>query len=257
MKLTCKITLSVVSLFCCIGIMAQSEVNTNVTNSEMQNYADSVQREKILRQAHTIDVSTMPSLGTVETQPSASGTPPLKMTYKFSMPKVQYALFQWDGGVLLGSNGQYYTNLWGYYANANIQMLQNIGDRWSLTGGVELQKYGSTYNTFSMNASASYRFGNNIYGTGFGSFESPSFLSSSHLGMSYQYGGYLTFETNNHKWGIDVGVRRGFNAWTGKHYAVPIARPYYKIGDSKIGIDFGGLFQRNDDCPPIFVPRKR
>ncbi|MDO4801449.1 MAG: hypothetical protein Q4A15_04720, partial [Prevotellaceae bacterium] len=75
--------------------MAQSEVKSDVTNPEKQNYVDSVQREKILRQAHIIDVSTMPFLRSMGMQPSASVAPPLKMTYKFSLPKVQNTLFQW------------------------------------------------------------------------------------------------------------------------------------------------------------------
>lgn len=257
MRLLNKVILSVYSLLCCMSIMAQGNDVPSVSHVEIQNYVDTVQRDKFLRQSQTLNTSVWRSVQLSAFDAVADKTTLPKMTYEFSMQKAPSALFQWDNGMLFGTNSQSYANLWGYFSSAGMQLIQDIGDRWQLAGGAELQKYGSGYNTFSMNASATYRIGDNVFGTGFGSYESPSFLSSSHLGMGYQYGGYLTFETNNHKWGMDVGVRHGFSPWTGKHYTVPIARPYYKLGNSKIGIDLGGLFRSTDDSPPIFVPRKK
>ena len=186
----------------------------------------------------------------------------LQMTYKPAQSSADLIgpqnIISWDSGALYGSNTQYFTNMWGYYATANILATQQIDDNWLLAGGAGLQKYGGMYNTFSLNGSATYLINKNISATAFGNYESPSFLTQGNLGASYEYGGYMSFETNNHKWGMDVGARHGFNPWNGQHYTIPIARPYYKIGKNKIGIDFGGLFSRqNNDGPPIFVPRPR
>lgn len=183
---------------------------------------------------------------------------PMMMTYKFERQKPMTALGRWNGGWVTGGNNIYFTPLVGYTATANVLAVENVG-RWEFMGMAGLQKYGGMANTFTFDASAMYKINDNMSATMFGNYQSPSFWSTYKTPSGYQYGGYLSFETNNHKWGIDVGARHVFNPWNGQHAVIPIVKPYYKIGNSKLGIDLGGLFNRNgaNDGPPMFVPKSR
>lgn len=183
---------------------------------------------------------------------------PLKMTYKVQPYKPITSLASWNGGLLTGSNSIYYSPLTGYTATANLLLYESVG-RWTFEGNAGLQKYGGMANTFTFDASAMYRIGNNVSATLFGMYQSPSFWSTYKTSSGYQYGGYFSLETNNHKWGVDLGARHVYNPWNGQHAVIPIVKPYYKIGKSKLGIDLGGLLNRNaaNDGPPMFVPKPR
>ncbi len=181
-----------------------------------------------------------------------------KMTYKVPTTSLILNITSWQGGQLIGTNNISYTSLVGYTANASIMAIHNLGN-WTFEGSAELMKYGNMANTATFNGNISYHLSQNISATIFGIYQSPSFFSLYQTYSGYQYGGYITFQTNNEKWGIDLGARHAFNPWNGKQATIPIIMPYYKIGKTKLGIDFGGLLNRNgfNDGPPMFVPKPR
>lgn len=161
----------------------------------------------------------------------------------FPMPVVEKPyLAEWENGILLGSHGN--EGAKGLYnANtASIYAIQNFGHL-QLSGNVSLSKIASFYNLTNngaLNLSASYPLNRNISITGFGGiYQNGLFATGSRMG--YLYGGYISLLTNNGKWGTDLGVRRMYNPFAGVWETIPIFMPYYKLGDSKLGMDFGGL----------------
>lgn len=166
---------------------------------------------------------------------------PQAVTVKLPVLRAPY-LAKWDNGILLGSHGS--MGAMGMYdANmASIYGVHQIG-KLSLSGMLELSKIHSFHNTTNgaqLNLSASYPLSRNISVTGFGGAYQTGFLQSNSA-MGYYYGGYMTFMTNNRKWGADVGVRRVYNPYTGAWENIPIAMPYYNLNGAKLGIDVGGL----------------
>ena len=77
--------------------------------------------------------------------------------------------------------------------------------------------------------------------TAFGNYESAPFWSNARRGGYGAFGGYMTFKTNNDKWGVDVGAQNVRDFQTGRSATLPIIRPFYNYHGQKLGIDLGGL----------------
>lgn len=153
------------------------------------------------------------------------------------------ALPTWRGGGLYGSNGFHTDGLsMGY--TADMMAVQQLG-RFTLTGNAGLTKDfmpGWGYlNGASLGANLSYSVSNNVILSGFGGMSHTGFMGPAPNLTNYYYGGAVTLLTNNHKWGMDVGVRRYYNPATGTWTTVPIAMPYYNWNGQKIGFDLGPL----------------
>jgi hypothetical protein len=100
----------------------------------------------------------------------------------------------------------------------------------------------------------------------FGTYTTPSFGSSFSMGSSFQWGGFITVQSDTDvPFGVDAGVRTGYDPLTGR-WTTPIVQPFIKIGDAKLGIDIGPMIQEalrnangkghNDAGNPIPKPIK-
>lgn len=152
-------------------------------------------------------------------------------------------LLSWKGGGLTGYNGMS-VGINGYGYRAGLVGIQQWGNL-SLTAGANLSKdminAVGVVNGVGGNAQLSYRLSRNVLLTAFGGIHNYGMMGPAPNMTSAYYGGYATFLTNNAKWGMDVGVRQVYNSMTGRWETVPIVMPYYNLGGSKLGFDFGGL----------------
>lgn len=149
----------------------------------------------------------------------------------------------WSNGGITGYHGGY--SSWGAYGYMSGAMLFQQWGKMTLTTGANISKSMingvGIVNSAGVDASMIYRFGRNTSATIFGGVNNSGFLGPSPSVTTAHYGGYVTLNTNNGKWGIDLGVTQVYNPATGAWETVPIAMPYYNLGGAKLGIDFGGL----------------
>ena len=131
----------------------------------------------------------------------------------------------------------------GSVATAGVMGVHHFSDELTLTGGAMLQKTGIFYNTATLSAQLSYQLTDYVSLNAFGAYETPSFMSMYHTPQQYLFGGYVTFSTENKKWGIDLGEKTEMNPYTGRLEATPIVMPYYNLNGQKLGFDFGGLLK--------------
>lgn len=149
---------------------------------------------------------------------------------------------RWETGYMYGANGTSGNLMMGYVSSAAFGVNQSFGKNWQASAGTTLSKYSVFYNTATFDGSVSWQ-PNRYFGvTAFGTYMPGSFLSQVDVGSYYQWGGYVTLQSDS-PWGIDLGARQTYDSFTGRD-VVPIVKPYYKIGDAKIGIDVGPLIQQ-------------
>lgn len=152
-------------------------------------------------------------------------------------------LMRWGGGGIVGYNGSV-TNLTSFRNVAGANVFQQWGDL-SVAGGVALSKgIGNgigIVNDAAVNVQVGYRLSDNFSLHAFGGVSRAGFLGAPASMNGGSYGGFVTMMTNNQKWGMDVGVRRVYNNFTGQWETIPIAMPYYNLNGAKIGFDIGGL----------------
>lgn len=153
---------------------------------------------------------------------------------------------KWDTGGIIGYNGMY-SEMYGFGTHAGAVLTQGWGDRWTLNVNMELSKdmmdgVGVT-NGLGTDMQLEYRLGRNASLTAIGGISNYGWMGPAMNQTTAYYGGYLTLNTNNDKWAVDLGVRQVYNSMTGQWEMVPIVMPYYKLGGAKLGIDFGGLIR--------------
>ena len=155
-------------------------------------------------------------------------------------------LLRWDQGKLTGFNGIENYPLLGSNATAGLGAVPRFDDRWTLVGTAAVSHLVIPYfteNTAITSAQLSYQANDNISFSVFGTYRTPSFMSSMANPAAWQYGGYMTLQTDNHLWGVDMGARREYNPYTGRVESVPILMPYYNLQGQKLGFDFGGVLK--------------
>ena len=173
-------------------------------------------------------------------------------------------LMKWKGGYLTGANSVYNAP---FFLDRNASFISN--QQWGnfyLSGNLLLSKsyisgFGFT-NGAGLGLQLNYHINDNISISGFGCVQQTGFMGPAPNIRNYYYGGFVSVNTNNGKWGMDVGMRRYYNAATGQWTNVPIVMPYYNLNGHKLGIDFGGLlmnvFQGMDKAlnPNNYRPRR-
>lgn len=180
-----------------------------------------------------------------------------KFNFKQYAPK-DY-LLRWDEGRLTGYNSTELLPGIGGVATAGVTAVHHFSDELTLTGGAMLQKTGLLYNTASVYAQLSYQLTDYVSVNAFGAYQSPSFMSTYHIPHQALFGGFVTFHTENKKWGVDLGEKTEVNPYTGRLEATPIVMPYYNLQGQKLGFDFGGLLKsiiinnrmRKEGAPPM------
>lgn len=148
----------------------------------------------------------------------------------------------WATGYMYGYNSQSSSLLYGYTATAGMGVRQQLGRYWIIEGGTSLNKYSVYYNTASFNGALTWQPNRYFSTTVFGSY-TTSFMSPMPTMNSFQWGGYITLQTDTDlPFGIDAGARDYYDPMTG-HYVAPIVQPFIKIGGSKLGFDFGPMIK--------------
>jgi len=179
----------------------------------------------------------------LSTEPSRLGTYELNRKFNFQQFAPKSYLLRWDEGKLTGFNNITMQPGIGSVATAGVMGVHHFSDELTLTGGAMLQKTGIFYNTATLSAQLSYQLTDYVSLNAFGAYETPSFMSMYHTPQQYIFGGYVTFSTENKKWGIDLGEKTEMNPYTGRLEATPIVMPYYNLNGQKLGFDFGGLLK--------------
>lgn len=152
-------------------------------------------------------------------------------------------LANWDTGVLFGNS----YNLRSPFSFGNAASLSAIQqfDKLVVSGTLELSKTMTNgmgiVNGLGGRVGLDYTFNRNVSLHAFGGLSYYGFLSSGPGFTGYYYGGFFTLNTNNRKWGMDLGARSVYNPMTGRWETIPIAMPYYNLGGSKLGVDLGGI----------------
>lgn len=150
---------------------------------------------------------------------------------------------RWETGYMYGASGTSGNMMMGYVTTAAFGVNQSFGKYWQTSVGTTLSKYSVFYNTATFDGSVTWQ-PNRYFGvTAFGTYMPGSFLSSVNVGTYFQWGGYVTLQSDS-PWGIELGARQTYDSPTG-HDVVPIVKPYFKIGDAKLGIDVGPLIQQS------------
>lgn len=156
-------------------------------------------------------------------------------------------LLSWRSG-FIGAAGSQQTMVGLMATNSASFTATQIAGRWVFTSTLSADhyRYGraaqwqlgvgatATY-VFSPNFSATV-FGNYYTGTAFAGLSTMPYMGSSN------YGGFLTMQ--NHRLGIDLGVEREFNPYTGRWETVPIVTPKVRVAENfVIGIPVGYLIK--------------
>ena len=150
---------------------------------------------------------------------------------------------RWATGFMYGYNGVERNFLYGYSAHAGMGIYQQLGRHWSVSGGLELNKLSVYANTANFNGSVTWQPNRYFSTTLFGNYTTGSFGSALSLSSYYQWGGYITLQTDTDlPFGIDAGARTGVDPLTGQ-WVTPIIQPCIKLGGGKLGIDVGPMIQ--------------
>lgn len=174
---------------------------------------------------------------------SRLGTYELNKKFNFLQYAPKSYLLRWDEGKLTGFNNISMQPGIGSVATAGVIGVHHFSDELTLTGGAMLQKTGILYNTATLSALLSYQLTDYVSLNAFGAYETPSFMSMYHTPQQYLFGGYMTFHTEDKKWGVDLGGKTEPNPYTGRLETTPIVMPYYNLNGQKLGFDFGGLLK--------------
>ncbi|MGM9845904.1 MAG: hypothetical protein ACI30K_06720 [Muribaculaceae bacterium] len=114
----------------------------------------------------------------------------------------------------------------------------------SISGSVS--KYGyfrGLQTTYNIGGEISLRLSDHISLHAFGDYSSPyNSINPAINGFfnTSNFGGFVRFDSES-IWGVDVGVSNTYNPSLQSWQAAPLVRPYIKVGDSKLGIDVGGI----------------
>lgn len=201
------------------------------------------------------NIELAPDLGQNSGYSGVSPTIPFEL-----FPKGSY-LPHWSTGYMYGSHQYAGSLFYGYTANAQAGVLQNLGEYWTVDASISLNKYSIYYNTVTLGGSIEWHPSKYFSMTAFGMYSPGSFMSPMHIGPAFQWGGYATFQTDTDvPFGIDMGARDSYDPMFG-HYVAPIVQPFVKIGGAKLGIDFGpairNAFDRSKSHPhgPGMIPQ--
>ena len=149
----------------------------------------------------------------------------------------------WATGMMYGYNQVERNIYFGYTALAGMGVYQQLGRHWSVSGGVGLNKLSVYAKTADFNGSVTWQPNRYFATTLFGDYTTKSFASALPMGSSYQWGGYITLQTDTDlPFGIDAGAHTGADPLTGQ-WVAPIIRPFVKLGGGKLGIDIGPIIQ--------------
>lgn len=149
---------------------------------------------------------------------------------------------RWATGYLYGYNAQSGSLLFGYTATAWVGVHQKLGRYWSFEGGTSLSKYSVYYNTATFHGAVTWQPNRYFSTTVFGDY-TTTFLSPTPYMYDFNWGGYITLQTDTDlPFGIDAGASDHYDPLYG-HFVTPIVKPFVKIGNSKVGIDFGPVIQ--------------
>ena len=179
----------------------------------------------------------------IPVNPAFEPQPPTVPDMKIQLWPKGSRLPQWATGMMYGYNGRSGSPIFGYSAYAGMGVYQQLGKYWTVQGGLGLNKYSVYSTTAVVDGAVTWRPNPYFGATVFGSYTTPNFDGPLSLGQSFQWGGYITLQSDTDvPFGIDAGMRTGYDPLTG-HWNTPIVQPFVKIGDAKLGIDVGPLSQ--------------
>lgn len=245
----------IVALLAAVTIAQAQEVR----KTELRDTLHSTMSGEQQGQQH--DSSVGPVVDIKPTDPAATALPTIDPRALELKPEMR-SLMGWKNGAMMGYHGSYAT-MFSYRNVAGATAIQQFGNL-TMTGGLSLSKgIGNgvgVVNSLGGSLSASYRLSDNVAINAFGGIDHSGFMGPAPNVTGYYYGGYVTLQTNNHRWGIDMGVRRVYNNMTGRWETIPIAMPYYNLNGARLGIDVGGLLYSifssaaRNDHPDNFSP---
>lgn len=168
----------------------------------------------------------------------------------------------WDNGHIAGFSSYKTMPILGSVGSAGFGIDQDFGERLNFSGGISFNKYNlphNAYNSFALNGQLTYTLNRNLSLSAFGSYESTNFLNSNPYmpySTSTNYGGFLTANTNNQRWGVDVGAQRYYDPYRRRWMTMPIVRPYYNLNGYKLGVDVGSILNQLLESVGVFLNGK-
>lgn len=236
------------ALLCsCVCLLKAQENNDSISIGESSGLSEAeirelttplyvpVLKEGISSVSHTFDPE-LPDISALE--PKAPEVPDLNILL---WPRGS-RLPRWTTGYMYGYNARSGSLLYGYTATAGVGLHQQLGRYWSVDGGTSLTKYSVFYNTATFHGAVTWQPNRYFSTTVFGNY-TTTFLSPTPYMYDFNWGGYVTFQTDTDlPFGIDAGASDHFDPLNG-HFVTPIVKPFIKIGNSKMGIDFGPVIQ--------------
>lgn len=174
--------------------------------------------------------------------PASSELPPSLIVRKQDIIG-EYPLPHWETGYVYGTSYAQANFLYGYMTAANAGIRQSLRRNWTAQAEIGLQKHSVYYNTATASGQVTWHPSPYFALTAFGAYSPGSFMSPVKIGQSFQWGGYVTLQSDTSiPFGVDLGVRQTYDYMYG-HEAVPIVQPFIKVGGSKIGIDLGPMLK--------------
>ena len=217
------------------------EVNTDVRKDSLSNSPTDLPSSPV--SGNTGTAAAVTDFHTPLPDISNDNPPVAAEAYDVSKVIGRPYLFKWDTGNVVGYKGMY-SEMYGFGYQSGALLTQEW-DRWTLKANMDLSKTMTdgigVQNGIGGDVQLEYRLGRNASVTAISGINYYGWMSPSPNTMTAYYGGYMTLNTNNGKWAVDVGMRQVYNSTTGRWDTVPIVMPYYNLGGAKLGFDFGGL----------------
>lgn len=167
----------------------------------------------------------------------------LKRSYLFDI-SAQKSIASWNNGMVSASASQIALPGFMGMESGRLSITQRIGN-FTLSGSVSAEKYGffrRLDTTFGIHGSLTYHINDELSLTAFGSrYSNSAFHSPAAMPYINQsaFGGYMSINVVDEVVGLDLGVQRTVNPWTGQYETVPITR----LNIMGFGIDAGYLLK--------------
>ena len=149
-------------------------------------------------------------------------------------------------GALLGSGAQENLIGLGTVNTGTFAYLHKFNDRLSVTTHITAVKFNSPYSinqTLETGVSLAYRVADRIAFNAFGNYTiGNSYYAVGDIYNNTNFGGYFSFDMSE-RFGIALGAQHHYYQSVNMWETDPIIMPYFKINDTPIGIDVGGIIK--------------
>ena len=150
------------------------------------------------------------------------------------------------GGYLMGASSYSAMPALGNVGSASLHWVQPLGERLVVAAGASGEKYHfdrDAWNAYAVSAAVRFHFTDRLSLNAWGNYafnqRFHSMAAMPYIGTS-EYGGSLSMQMSQ-RFGMELGVRRYYDTYTGQWRTVPVIAPSLNIFGAPISVDLGGL----------------